>query len=172
VKTHLRVTTDLEDTLLSTLITAARRGVEAHTERALVSQTWTLKLDAFPDVICVPMPPLSSVSSITYIDTAGDSQTLASSVYTTDTDSEPGRIFLAEDQSWPTTNARRQAVTVTFVAGYGAATAVPEDIKAAILLTVGHLYANREAVVVGTIASELPMGVRSLLSPLRVPEYP
>lgn len=41
-------------------------------------------------------------------------------------------------------------------------------IIAAILLTMGHLYANREASVVGVSVAELPQGARSLLMPHRV----
>ena len=37
-----------------------------------------------------------------------------------------------------------EAVQIRFVAGYGAAAAVPEDIKEAMLLIIGHLYAHRE----------------------------
>ena len=39
-------------------------------------------------------------------------------------------------------------------------------IVAAVLLQVGHLYANREAVTPGS-ASELPLGVKHLLQPHR-----
>ena len=42
------------------------------------------------------------------------------------------------------------------------------SIKAACLLNLGHLYANREDVVTGTIATEMPMGSRALLTPHRV----
>lgn len=39
----------------------------------------------------------------------------------------------------------------------------PASFKAALLLLIGHSYANREAIVTGTIATELPMAVDSLL---------
>lgn len=39
----------------------------------------------------------------------------------------------------------------------------PASFKAALLLLIGHSYANREAVVTGTIAANLPMAVESLL---------
>lgn len=45
---------------------------------------------------------------------------------------------------------------------------VNDAIRAAILLIVGHLFANREAVVTGTIATQLPMGAHSMLWPYRV----
>lgn len=39
----------------------------------------------------------------------------------------------------------------------------PASFKAALLLLLGHSYNSREAVVVGTIAAELPLAVDSLL---------
>lgn len=39
----------------------------------------------------------------------------------------------------------------------------PASFKAALLLLIGHSYANREAIVTGTIAAELPLAVESLL---------
>ena len=41
-------------------------------------------------------------------------------------------------------------------------------ITAACLLKLGHLFANREEVVTGTIATELPIASRSLLMPYRI----
>lgn len=46
---------------------------------------------------------------------------------------------------------------------------VNDSVKAAVMLLVGHLYANREAVVEAKIEmQELPMGVMFLLTPYRV----
>jgi hypothetical protein len=42
------------------------------------------------------------------------------------------------------------------------------SVRAACLLILGHLYANREDVVVGTISSEIPLGSQSLLTPYRI----
>lgn len=71
------------------------------------------------------------------------------------------------DQVWPGSYHREDAVSVTYVAGYGNADAVPAPIKAAILLIVGHLYENREASTVGVSAELLPMAVDALLAPYR-----
>lgn len=43
-----------------------------------------------------------------------------------------------------------------------------KQINAACLLILGHLYANREDVVIGTIATELPKGSLALLTPHRI----
>jgi hypothetical protein len=44
---------------------------------------------------------------------------------------------------------------------------LPAAVSAAILLMGGHLYANREAVVTGTISTALPLSVQFLLAPYR-----
>lgn len=44
---------------------------------------------------------------------------------------------------------------------------VPADLQAAMLLTIGHLYANRESVS-GQQLYEIPMGVKALLAPFVV----
>lgn len=50
----------------------------------------------------------------------------------------------------------------------GADPMVADDlIRAAILLITGHLYANREDVVVGASVAEMPMGSLYLLQPYR-----
>jgi Phage QLRG family, putative DNA packaging. len=41
--------------------------------------------------------------------------------------------------------------------------ALTDDVKQAILLLVGHWYANREEVVIGAAANQVPMGVNALL---------
>lgn len=170
-KAHLRVDSNSEDTLIGSLVTAARQYVEGATGRALVTQTLRTKLDDFPDsddAIRLPRAPVQSVSSVTYLDEDGASQTFASSDYVTLLDLEPAEIALKADASWPATAMQRGAVTVTYVAGYGAASAVPQAVKHAILLLVGHWYANREAVAPGQGVSEVPMGLHSLISLLAV----
>lgn len=163
-KTELRVEHSEEDDLIDRKIKAARRMVEKITRRSLINTTFTLKLDAFPVEIRTPRSPLSSVTSITHIDCDGNSQTVASSVYDVDTDTEPGRIFLKFDQSWPDTRTINNAVTVTFVAGFGsAASSVPESLRSAVRLLAAHYYEQREPVVVGTITAKIPMSVESLL---------
>lgn len=159
-----------DDTLIDTLIEAAREWCESFTGRAFIKQTWTQIIDwSFPGVIQLPYAPLTSVSSITYIDTAGTSQTLASSEYTVDIQKEPGRVYEAWTKTWPTTRFIRQAVTVTYLAGYGnAASDVPVPLKTAVRQLVLHWYDQREPILVGTISKEMEMALKSLLTPYKV----
>ena len=165
-KAHLVLDSIDDDTYVDGLIHAATLWAEGFTRRQLVSATYELKLDRFPRgnaPIQVPRPPLSSVTSIAYVDTAGDSQTWAGANYTTDTASTPGRIEPAYGVDYPDTRDQIAAVTVTFVAGFGAASAVPYNYKAAIQQLVAGWYATREPVVVGTTASAVPLSAESLL---------
>ncbi len=144
-KLHLNITADDDNTPITDWIVTAREYVEGFTGRQLVTATWTWKLDAFPEVMRPPFPPIQTVTSIAYVDTSGDSQTVDSSVYTLDADSEPGRIFLAFGQTWPAVRAIRNAITVTFVAGFGDLDAVPDHYKSAIKMLLDDYYEHRGA---------------------------
>lgn len=168
-KTHLRVDHSDDDTYITTLVKVARRAAEAATRRALIDQTLTLKLSRFPRLgadILLPMPPAASVTSVAYVDKDGATQTDSTpgTTYDIDTSSEPGRIALKHDQSWPTARDQHLPVTVVYQAGWTDAASVPETIKQAMLLMVGHMYANRESVITGTISKEIEHGWRALLS--------
>jgi uncharacterized phiE125 gp8 family phage protein len=142
-RAHLRLESG-EDDYVAGLIAAARRYCEAFQNRAYVTQTWDLFLNAFPSgCIKVPLPPLQSVASIKYKDSAGVLQTLESSGYLVDAFSEPGLICYAYGKSWPTNYPEINSVQIRFVAGYGAAADVPPEIKQSILLKVADLYEHR-----------------------------
>lgn len=171
-KAHLRVTGIDDDTLIGTLITTARQFVENFTNRALITQTWEWRLDRFyPWTLIVPMAPLASVTSIQYVDGNGDTQTLALTEYTVDAKSDPARITPAYGKSWPATRYHINAVTITFTAGYGTASAVPSPIKQALLLVLAEMYERREAAIAGAPIIEIPLGVKALLMPYVVIEY-
>jgi uncharacterized phiE125 gp8 family phage protein len=178
-KTHLRADPgDAEDTLIQLLITAARQWVEEYCARALIAQAWRLTLPAFPsgrDGSAIPLarPPIVSVESVKYQDETGAEDTLDAADYVLQKAGLPVAIAPAVDTVWPSTEDLGpfgDAVTIDYTAGYGEAAAeVPAPIRAAILLVLGDLYANREAQIVGTITSENPT-VKALLAPFRVLE--
>lgn len=181
-KAHCRIEADdsESDGLLAGYIFSARRYVEEVTGRALMSQTWDYKIDyCWPKVrvsnwgyvtgIDVPKPPLVSVSSITYVDTAGATQTLASSQYQVVTSQYVGSILPAYNVTWPQVRWQPEAITVRFVAGYGSNPGdVPEPIRQAIRFLVGHYFEHREEVIVGQQSAALARGVDALLAPYRV----
>lgn len=96
----------------------------------------------------LPKPRLQSVDYIRYLDEGGVEQTLDESQYVVDPYSEPGVVTPAPGTYWPVTQNVMNSVRIGFTAGYGAATDVPDGIKAWIKLRVATLYANREEVAV------------------------
>jgi uncharacterized phiE125 gp8 family phage protein len=176
-KAQCRVEVDDDDDLFYALIIAARQYGESFTHRALPPQTWDLGLcGGFPcGAIEVPLPPVTSIVSVTYVDSNGTTQTLTPTTqYVTivpaGPKAMPARITPAYAVPWPPTRRIENAVTVRFTAGYsGTGTnAMPEAIKQAMKLLIGHWYANRESVVVGTISTTLQMTVDALLWPYKV----
>jgi uncharacterized phiE125 gp8 family phage protein len=157
IRTDRRVTDESEESYMMLLNAAARSYVEGATTRQLVDATYVFTLDTFPTEIRLPRPPLDSVTSVQYIDTDGATQTLAASVYTVLTDDlQEGRITLAYDQTWPTTRDVPNAVTVTFVAGYGTEADVPATFKKSILLLVGEMFEQRETIVTSGVVKQVP----------------
>lgn len=176
-KLHLRVDPDRleDDDLIKLLITATRELVEAYVHRPLIAQTWDLSLDGSPcgPYLELPLPPVSAVSSITYIDVNGDPQTWSAALWDkvlpAGPKAEPARVFPIYGGFWPQTQDIPNAFTVRFVAGYGTEpSAVPASIRAAMKLLLGHLYEHREAVSVSnTVVQEIPLGIQALLWPFK-----
>lgn len=170
-KQHLRVDLSDEDEYIDTLIVASRAFAENHTRRQLITATWQLTLDRFPWVIELRRPPIQSVTSITYVDTDGVTQTLDSSLYRVDVTGVTGRVTPAFGESWPSTRAVTSAVTVTYVAGYGGTgDDVPGPFKHAIKLVLAHYHENREQSISGTIISTIPVAAERLLDHYRIIE--
>ncbi len=169
-KAHMRVTTADDDAYIASLIVAARTHAEMITRRAFITQTWDLFQDHFEgNEIHLPNAPLVSVTTVKYIDVDGVLQTYSDSNYTVHQfSSAPGEVELDLDQVWPVTKMVDNAVVTRFVAGYGAAAAVPQPIKQAILMAVAHWYENRESTIVGVTIMEVPQATRMLLASYRV----
>jgi uncharacterized phiE125 gp8 family phage protein len=161
---HLRLDTTTDQTMVEAMIasiTGWLSGPGGWLGRSVGSQTLEARFGSFTcSEVVLPCGPVTSISSIKYLDEDGVEQTLSASVYQRLTD---GRVVLNLDEEWPDLYDDPEAVRVRYVAGD-----TPAAIKAAVLLMVGHLYANREAVVTGTIATALPLSVQGLLAPYRV----
>lgn len=145
-RNHCRIYLNDDDDKIAGWVKSAREYCESYLDRQFITATWVLKASEFPQgTMLLPKPPLISVTSIVYLDTAGSTQTLSASNYTVETPSkQPGKVHLAYGQIWPSVYAQANAITVTYVAGYGAATAVPQAIKQAIYLLVADANENRE----------------------------
>lgn len=172
-KEFLRVDHSDEDSIITSAIGAAVDYCEAELGLALMDQTITVKLDAFPsvDYIYLPMSNLLSVVSISYTDQNGDAQTYTD--YTADTYNTPGRI-VNNLLVWPQTKDVANAVTIVYRAGFkeydtGETVPVPRGIRQAMMMLITHFYDNRNAVFIGSgmVSDELALAVTALLAKFR-----
>ena len=174
VKNYLKIAPGItaDDSLIDSMIVAARNVVQRYTRRLLITQTITEKRDKLTEYstgvsLLNSFPlywgPVTSVTSVTYLDTSGNSQTLSTSVYGTDLYDAPARIYLKNLQSWPQVYDQRDAVTIVYVAGYANAAAVPDELKMAMYLLIADMYENRTDYV-----KKLPTAAEYLMDQHRV----
>jgi uncharacterized phiE125 gp8 family phage protein len=164
--THCRIDDTTEDAYLEQLSDAAQEEAEGYTWRKFLQQTWDQYFDGFADPLHLRYPPLHSdgVTGVTYTDSNGDTQTLATSVYEVAEEDGITIVRRKYNQTWPTTRAHEDVVKVTFVCGWDSASDVPERIKHAIRLHAAHFYRNREG-------EPVPDAFYRLLDPYRVNKY-
>ncbi len=179
VKSHLNITISDDDTLLDSYIEAATRLLEDRHQRCFIHQTRTLTMHGWEDpryvhdrTIYPPRSPLSSVTSIKYIDpTDGTTSTLGSSAYDVSTGDKPGRISEAYNETWPAVRDQSDNITITYVAGHSTASSdVPAPVKLAIKQLVGHWYRQRETVAEVRM-QEIPYGVAAIMGMEGVESY-
>ena len=161
VKDHIRIiagdcTEDI--TVLQPLITAAREFCENRTGLSLAQKTIEAYPSAFASELSLPRPPVVSVESITYTDGDGRTNTLDPSKYAVDTIT--GRVVFLEIPDCELSKVN--PIKITYTAG---SCNIPMTIRQAMLLLIGHWYTNREAVVVGAVASaDVSLTVNALLN--------
>lgn len=177
LKSQLRLaaTYTAHDQQLDHLLQAAREQFEHDTSRVCLTSTWQMTADNWWEVddgFRIPIQPVASVSSVTYLDTAGASQTWSSSNYTLDTKRAQPRIWYAYNVTAPSLYSVPSAVTVTFVAGHSSVDNVPARWKQAILMLAAYWFENATPVVTGVTATELPLSYSRIVAGLERSSYP
>jgi len=158
-----------EDDLLNLYIETATSWAEDYAGISGMTQTWQISARAFARRFWLPRAaPLASVTHVKYYDTSNALQTLSASVYTTPSFHEPACLALADGQSWPSIYTRDDAVQIEYVTGVTAPENTPAKLRQAVQLLVGHWFANRESVIVGTNAMEVPLAAMALCDALKV----
>lgn len=171
-KRQLRIEPDDtdQDDHVASLCAAAHRKIERELGYPILFQTRQTHLTGFP---CGPIwlggGHGLTIVSIRYRDTAGTLQTLVADRYSLDAVSRVAQVYPAPATSWPGTQNTPGAVIVEWRAGWENPADVPEDLVHAMKLLVGHWDQNREAVVIGTISTEVQIALEDLLAPFRLP---
>lgn len=160
-KAHCRIDSSAEDSLVTLYVAAARAHLERQCDVLFAARSGVaLYCDGFDDFARIDVGPVTAISSISYVDTTGATQTLSASVYELRAFGYEAQIVLKYGQSWPSVQPGSR-VTVTATVGF--ATILP-DLVPPILLLVGHQYEHREAVNIGNISNELPFAVQHFIA--------
>lgn len=164
-KAQVRKLTNDEDTYITSLIVAARQWVENYTGHILVSRTFTDTFSAFGDYLSLRYRPVTALGDIDYFDDAGDAATYEAGVLRTHV--YPAKVYPPFGDTFPTI-AADTGISVEYTAGYSSASDVPDDLKHAMRLLIGHWYSHRSGVSADEV-QEVPLAVKSLCAPYRVP---
>lgn len=144
VEEKLVVSSGWDSTTLAFNIESARQILESDTDRSLITQTWTLTLDKWPDGIDIYLPkaPYVSTTSFTYLDTNGSSQNLNVTTDYTIATNRDTPIITPISTGWPNVldNGTKEVITIVYVTGYGDASSVPGWAKEAMMAKIVHAY--------------------------------
>ncbi len=170
-KAFLRVETGDDDDVIAALIAGARIHVEAQTRRALITQSWRLSVDAWPDdgrLIVLPAP-LQTLTAARVYDFDNAAQTHDTAAFVLDKGAS-ALIFAPNFATWalPAPGRMSAGIELDVTVGYGdAAVDAPEPLRQAIRLLVAHWYENRGLLTADT-ATVLPQTVAALITPYRM----
>ncbi|MDB5640991.1 MAG: hypothetical protein JWN07_308 [Hyphomicrobiales bacterium] len=163
----LRLDSSDDDQLVLALIRAARSAVEQATRRALVAQSWRLRVDRWPVErrLRLPLSPILSLDAVRVFDAAG-APTLADLA---GFHIEPARGATLVCDAPPLSPGRiANGIEIDMTAGFGAsAQDVPEPLRMAMRLLVAHWYERRGDALHEDRIYTLPAGVAALVTPWR-----
>jgi uncharacterized phiE125 gp8 family phage protein len=166
-KAFLRVEHNDDDETIAALAAGSRIHVEAQTRCALITQSWRISADCWPEDGRLPVrpAPLQEATAARVYDFDGNARTVDTQAFVPDRAAstvafapwalpQPGRIV--------------GGIEIDVTVGYGdSAVDVPEALRQAIRLLVGHWYENRRLAALGTV-TVLPATVGSLIAPYRM----
>jgi uncharacterized phiE125 gp8 family phage protein len=188
-KEHIRSLGTSDDTLIQVYINQATSYFEEQTGRQLLTATREAWLNAFPFIgasggyarIELPKPPLQSVVSVKYIDSAGTLQSYRggsplADLFTISAPAGPyarrGFVEPIYGGVWPIARAQTGAVRIQYTCGYGTSMAsIPPLIRGILCFLVGHFDTFRSAGVEQAV-SELPFGVTQMMDGFKYSALP
>jgi len=166
VKAQLRIEHPDDDLMIDRLIKTAvaytdAKGALGH---AMITQKWGEWVNSVPpQYVRLAMGPLIEVTAVQYYDIDGALQTDTLSNYEITGTDFTTRIGPKSGFNWPVTQDRADAIRIEYTAGYGATSAsVPETLRHAMMLLIGHWYDNRENTMMDEL-SNIPYGFDMLV---------
>ncbi|HVZ05134.1 head-tail connector protein [Hyphomicrobium sp.] len=168
-KAHMRIDGDAEDVLIGSLLLTSRLHIETALSLALITQSWTLMLDCWPDArqLDLPLAPLSSVREVRVKDASGNATVVPEQNYLVDIASRPPRLVW-NNCTPPLPGAPANGIEIDLSAGFGDdADSVPAPLKHAILMLTAHWYEHRDPQEIGGEGARIPDAIGDLINPFR-----
>jgi uncharacterized phiE125 gp8 family phage protein len=164
IKAQLKIDASDEDDLLNGLIATARLHLEAETGLCLMTQSFRLYLDDWPDseVIHLPKTPVQTIDTVTVYDENGEPLDVSLQDHLLDGQGRPTRLWL---RNRPLPGRPINGIEIDFTAGYSTATDVPDTLRRALSLHVAAMYAYRGVVALSDQPAALPLGYERLIAP-------
>lgn len=166
-KAHMRIETTAEDVLIASLLLTARLHVEQALNAALITQSFRLILDEWPEdrAFDLPVAPVNQIDEIRVLAADGTPAVIASTAYGLEQSPTSPRLY-RRDTTWPPPGQTIQGIEIDLTAGYGAAPSdVPQPIRHAILLLTAHWYEHRDPYQIGHPSANTSSAVSDLLKP-------
>lgn len=179
-KSHSRFDDAASDADIAAYLIAARESIERTCSLAMIEQEWDLLIDnawpcvasryscGAPQEIEIPLAPLRSITSISYVDADGITQILAADQYRlvrSGLYNKRGLVVPVYGVSWPAVRYQLEAISVRFKSGFGTEPGdVHEPVRQAIKLLAAHYCENREPINIGSAVTPIPLTISNLLA--------
>jgi len=167
-KAFLRVEHDDDDIIIASLVASARNHVEALTRCGLITQTWRLALDRWPDNgrVAPKLGPLRALIAARVFNEANVPSSLDAASFVVD---RAGGVIAAPCWSLPVPGRSTAGIELDIEIGFGdAASDVPPALLNAIRMLVVHWYENRSLVAIGQTVAMMPASVNAMINSYRV----
>lgn len=166
-KSHLRFLPGdtSQDALVTAYLNAAIQWAETRTERNIAASVYQIRIEPMDGVLVLPLPDFVEITKLETI-TDGVKTVVYNKVGPVGTLSDYMEVddFPNPAELTLTTDNLEDTVDYLLITASFGMDMVPEDIKSAIKLLLGHLYRNESEVITGTITSQMPQGAETILS--------
>lgn len=158
------------DTVLRGLIVTARDWIEDVARTCLVDTVVSQKFQWFPCGQFARLPlcrePVRSITSITYVDADGATQTWSNTNYKLEAGLNPPSVMLKGGKEWPTISTTEPwPITVTYAAGPAVGSSCRGGFRDAVLLLLTYRHEFPTGLNRSGQDVSLPRAVMNLISP-------
>lgn len=166
------------DSLLTECCAEVTDFIEQYLHSTVLETRYILGLEdwscAHPGYVEIPMGPVMAVNAMSYTDSDGQPVLMDPATDYTLVRRGPGACIVpGYGKGWPANRPHPGSIAIEFTAGYQGlgspmdASGVPGSITRAAKMLLAHWFENREAILTGTIAVEIPLGMKDALQPYR-----